>query len=519
MESSNLSHFIRIIRARRWLVVVPVIVLTATTVVVSVLQPSTYQGEVTVLVTQQNTGTTLLGAPQTGQSQPANFVATQVKVMQSSTIAERAIRALGLSTTPTELGKRVVVSEDADTNIVTIAVTDTSATRAADTANALAQAYVTWSQDLERASIKAAADDVQQRLALAQRDIVSIEATLAARGSTDAAQVRLQAAKDLYTGLADKLEQLREYQQLETGSGSVLAAAAADPRRVSPIPVRDGALAVAVGLMLGFGSALLVETLDDTVKSADEAEEIYGAPVLANVPTEKSRKGDAPRLTLIENPGGSGAEAYRVLRNNLGFINFERNIKVVLVSSASPDEGKSTVAANLAVVLSTVGKKVALVACDFHRPAAAQFFDVDQAVGLSGFLAGMGDLQTVLQQPTGLENLWVLPAGSLPPNPSELLSSPTMGQLVAGLRESVDWVILDSAPLLAVADAAAAARWVDGVLIVSRAGLTTRDAARKSRTQLENVGARILGIVLRSSEQATTGGDGYFKGYGASSAK
>ena len=124
-------------------------------------------------MTQQNVGTALLGSPQIDQTQPANFVQTQVLVMRSPTIAQDAIRSLGLKTTPSALAKRVTVGQEADTNIVTISVTDTSSVRAADTANAIARAYVDWSQGLQRSSIKAAADDVQHRLTLAQQSIAT----------------------------------------------------------------------------------------------------------------------------------------------------------------------------------------------------------------------------------------------------------------------------------------------------------------------------------------------------------
>jgi non-specific protein-tyrosine kinase len=518
VDSSNLDKFIGIVRSRKWLIIVPTLVIAITTVTVSALQPSLYRGEVELLVTPGNTGTTLLGSPQLQGSQSANFVETQVAVMQSRTIVELAIRALDLSATPEDLLKRVTVTEDLGTDVVTIDVTDTSPTRAADTANALAQAYVTWSRDQQAASIKAAADDVERRLTLAQDGIVSIEATVAAHGSNAVMQAQLEAARALYASLADKLEQLREYQQLETGSGSVLTAAVPDAKRVSPVPSRDGALAAAVGLMLGFGAAFLADALDTTLKTGDEVREIYDAPVLANIPTEKTARNQAPQVALMKNPVGPGAEAYRVLRNNLGFINFGHDIKTLLITSAAPDEGKSTVAANLAIALSSAGKKVALVICDFHRPAAAQFFDVDQTMGLSDFLAGATDLHEVLKQPAGFGDLWILPSGRIPPNPSELLGSSKMEQLVANLRESVDWVILDSAPLLAVADAAASAQWVDGILLVVHTGVSTRESARKARAQLDNVGARILGVALWGLEDATIASS-YFQGYSVPSAE
>ena len=355
-------------------------IVTLISVVVSFLQAPSYQGEATLLLTQQNAGTTLLGAPQPQLSnQPEREVQTQIDVMRSRGLMAKVIGTLNLATTPTDLLKRVNVSANGETNIVTIDVKDKSASRAADTANALADAYVSWSRDFQRGSIQAAINDVQERLASAQQQIVSIETVSPAGSSQGAKQVKLQAAQSLYATLADKLEQLKINQRLATGSGSVLAKAVVDPTPVSPKPVRDGAIGLAMGLLLGLAMAFVATKLDTTIKSPDEAREIYNAPVLGDIPLSEFKEDGTSRLTLVQHPGGHAAETYRVLRNNLEFINVERDIKTVLITSAAPSEGKSTVAANLATVLSQAGKTVILVNCDFHRPTTTAFFDVDDA--------------------------------------------------------------------------------------------------------------------------------------------
>jgi polysaccharide biosynthesis transport protein len=167
-------------------------------------------------------------------------------------------------------------------------------------------------------------------------------------------------------------------------------------------------------------------------------------------------------------------------------------------------------------VLARAGKSVALVGCDFHKPGSAKYFDVDDRFGLSEVLRGELSIQAALERQKDFEGLWVMPSGRKPPNPSELLGSLTMEKTINELRESYDWVILDSAPLLAVADAAAAAPWIDGVLVVVQANVSTRDEARKTREQLRNVGARVLGVVLRGLEQSATVRGGY-SDYGAPS--
>jgi len=275
--------------------------------------------------------------------------------------------------------------------------------------------------------------------------------------------------------------------------------------------MRNGALGLAVGLVFGLGMALLYEYLDNTIKSSEEAEELFGAPVLGLIPAETYDKNEKRRLTLVTHSGTAAAEAYRVLRNSLDFINFEHNIKTLLITSAAPAEGKSTVAANLAAGLAQAGKKVVLVSCDFRRPTTQQFFQVNTMIGLSDVLTGANTLKSALQRSKELANLLVLTSGKLPPNPSELLGSEKMHALIKELEEWADWVIIDTPPLLAVADGAAVARWVDGVLIVTKGGESTRDAAKKATEMLGQVGAKVIGSIVWGLE-TTSGGGGY--GYG-----
>jgi capsular exopolysaccharide synthesis family protein len=585
-ETVELKDYLHVIRVRKWIIIAAVVVVTATAVVVSLLQPNVYQSEAKVLVTAQDAGSALLGSSLSELSgQPERGLQTQVQLIQLRTIAERVIRQLGLRTTPDSLLGRVTVSAVGQTNLVTIVVTDATPKLAADTAQTFATAYVEWSRDLKRASITAAADEVQTRLDEAKQEILTLggklkggnsgalqadlrdatseQATLietlvglrvdeqnethpaqlasirskiasterqlsdvrakiidlgSRLGSAGDAtknydvQAELQIATGLYTTLAEKYETLKVQEQLEVGSGSVVEAAAIDTVAVSPKPLRNGALGLAVGLVFGLGMAFLAEYLDNTIKSAEEAQELFGAPVLGNIPAVQFKEGEPRRLTIVQDPGSRGAEAYRGLRNSIDYVNFEHDIKTVLVTSAAPGEGKSTVSANLAAGLAMAGAKVVLLNCDFRRPTTDQFFEVNNQLGLSDVLAGRVSLDSALQH-TGDENLRVLTPGKMPPNPSELLGSQKMTELIETIRAGADWIIVDSPPLLAVADAAATARWTDGVLVVTRAGVSTHPAAANARDILDKVGARILGIVVWGLDESR-GGRGGYGGYG-----
>ena len=366
------------------------------------------------------------------------------------------------------------------------------------------------------ASIRTKIASTERQLGDIKAKILDLGSRLGSAGdaSNDKELVaQLQIATNLYGSLAQNYETLKVSEQLEVGSGSVVESAAIDPAPISPNPTRSGTLGLVVGLAFGLGMVFVAEYLDNTIKSIEEVEKLFDAPVLGNIPAEQMGPEEKRRLTIVERPGSRAAEAYRGLRNSIDFVNFEHDIKTVLVTSAAPGEGKSTVAANLATSLAMAGSKVVLLNCDFRRPTTDQFFEVNNHLGLSDVLAGSVPLEAALQYP-GDHHLAVLTPGKMPPNPSELLGSQKMTDLIATLKVDHDWIIVDSPPLLAVADAAATARWTDGVLVITRAGVSTGPAAANARDTLDKVGARILGAVVWGLEEARGGRRGYGGYYG-----
>ena len=512
----ELRDYLSVLRSRSRLIIACALVVVLTTVVVSVLQDPTYRGTAKVLVSEQTTGAALLGQLAGFSNQPDRYLQTQVNAMQLPSLLEKVIADKQLDTTPEELLERLEVSGIAQTNLVTIGVEDTVPARAALTANAIADTYVEWSRDLKRTSIRAAANEVEVRLAEMQQNLESLRSQPVALEDAAAHQAEVEAAIARYSALADQLEQLRISEQLEVGSGSVVSRAQIDKDKVAPKPFLNGALALVLGLFLGVGIAFAADYLDSTIKSVDDAAQLYDAPVLGRIPPEVAHEGDVGKLTVLDDPLGRSAEAYRLLRNSLDYVNFEGSMKTLVVTSAAPDEGKSTVAANLAAILSLAGKKTVLIQSDFRRPNTGRFFAVTQHFGLSDVLAGTLDVGAALMRPKGQQNLWVLSAGGMPPNPSELLSSTTMERLIDGLAEWADWIIVDTPPLLAVADAAAAARWADGVLLVTVVGSTTRDMAKQSQEILRRVGARLVGVVVWGLKEGVASHSSYHSYYSPS---
>jgi capsular exopolysaccharide synthesis family protein len=207
------------------------------------------------------------------------------------------------------------------------------------------------------------------------------------------------------------------------------------------------------------------------------------------------------RLVVASQPSSPAAEAYRQLRTNILFSSLDRPLRTLLVTSTTPEEGKSTTLANLAVTLAQAGSSVILADCDLRRPSLHTLFGASQAPGLTNVLLAGGDFPLI---ETGIEGLQLLPAGPLPPNPAELVGSKRMTETMAQLRERADYVLFDSPPVIAVTDAAILATKVDAVLLVVRAGATKRDLAQRAKAQLEQVKAPLIGVVLNNAKYDTS---------------
>ena len=211
------------------------------------------------------------------------------------------------------------------------------------------------------------------------------------------------------------------------------------------------------------------------------------------------RNGSEPSingLVAARSPRSQAAEAYRTLRTNIQFTSLDRDVRTLLVTSTGPDEGKSTVLANLGITIAESGRRVIVADCDLRRSGLHSLFGLDDHPGITTMILEE-EMQPPLQ-PTMVPNLHLVASGPLPPNPAELLASERMARVVAQLKEQADVVLFDSPPVGVVSDAAVLAARVDGVLFVVDAGRTRRDAAREAKEQLERVGARLLGVILNN---------------------
>jgi len=275
----------------------------------------------------------------------------------------------------------------------------------------------------------------------------------------------------------------------------------------SPKKTLNVALGLLLGLAVGIGSALLRHAMDTRVRNERDLEKIVDAPVLGGIvfdPKAKQRP-----LIVHEDAMSPRAESFRTLRTNLQFLDAERTERSFVMTSSVPSEGKSTTAANLAITLADAGARVLLVGADLRRPKMHKYMGVEAGVGLTDVLIGRVDLEHAVQR-WGRSDLYLLPSGSIPPNPSELLGSSLMESLIAKLDSQFDVVLYDAPPLLPVTDAAVLARLVGGTVLIVAAGATHTHQVDSAIASLETVGAPLSGLVL--TMLPTKGPDAY--GYG-----
>jgi capsular exopolysaccharide synthesis family protein len=364
-------------------------------------------------------------------------IASYAELLTSQELAARVVAELGLDTTPGALASRIEAAPVSGTVVLDVSVTDPSPEEAQRIARTVAEEFIAAVEDLETP----------------------------AGSLTSPVRVTVFGAADL-------------------------------PRSPSaPRPVLDLAVGLVIGFGLGAATAVVRARLDRSLKDPDEVAELAGAPVIGVV----LRDGELEKRHRIDLQGSSrSAEAYRHLQTNLQFLDVDTPPRVLVVSSAMPSEGKTTVAVNLALALADAGQRVALVEADLRRPRVTSYLGLVTGVGLTNVLTGRARVEEVAQ-PYGEDgDLVVVGAGPSAPNPAQLLASGAMGALLHELRSTHDYVLLDAPPLLPVADATGLAVLADGVLLSVRHGGTTREQLQRTRATLDRVGARMVGAVLNA---------------------
>lgn len=440
---------LRSIRKYWWIVVLSTLLGLGVGAIATIRTTPQYSSSVTFFV--RTPADQIVGAYQ-GDQFAQKRVNSYVQLMESRRLAALILDDTQLNLTADEITSRISATGDLNTVLLTATVTDTSASRSLDIARSLSKQFVKLVSELETPP-----------------DTITPTVTL-----------------------------------------EVTSDAASKPDPVAPRPRVNLSVSVLLGMLMGMTLAITKELLDSTVRSASTIDEVTMRPLLAAVPFDEAAK-KSP-LIVDSHSRSIRAESYRQLRTNLQFVNVDKSIKILAVTSSVAGEGKSSTATNIAVTFAEADKRVLLIEGDLRRPRVADYLGLDGSVGLTNVLAGHVPVEIALQV-WGRAGLAVLPSGSSPPNPSELLSSKAFDELLTTMTSIFDLVIIDTPPLLAVTDGAIAAARADGAILVVRHGRTTKSELTAAVAALNAVDARLFGSVLNMVP--TSGADAHgYSGYG-----
>ncbi|WP_306971771.1 polysaccharide biosynthesis tyrosine autokinase [Arthrobacter oryzae] len=445
----DLRDYLRILR-RNWILIVAA-TLAGLLVggVFSVLVKPTYKADTELFVATQSSGS--VQELQQGNTFSQARVLSYVKTVESPLVLQPVIDSLGLSTTPAQLSKSVTATSDLNTVLINITVEDGSPVQAAATAEAVATSLIRAVDSLERPKT----------------------------GGTSPVSL------------------------------SIVKPAVAPEAPSGPNTRLNLLLGLVAGLALGIALSVLKTLADTRIRGEEDMRNVTDAPLLGGIAFD-AEAAKTPLLTQVA-PQSPRAESFRQLRTNLQFANVSGHAKTVLVTSSLPGEGKSTTATNLALALAQAGESVCLIDADLRRPMVGDYLSIDSSAGLTTALVGLADVNDLLQ-PWGDENLFVLASGQIPPNPSELLGSREMSQIIARLEEAFDTIVIDAPPLLPVTDAAVLSQHVGGVVLVVGTQKVKQQDLSKSINALKLVESNLLGVVL--NRLPMKGPDAYSYSYG-----
>jgi len=501
MSSVEIREYLRPLIKWWWLLAAATLIAALSSFVYTMLQPAVYEARTTLMV-----GSTIED-PNPSSTQvflTQQLAETYADIAKRTPIKQATMQALNMEWLP-----YYDVSVIPNTQIIEIRVYDQDPNRSYAVASELVSQLIlkgpTGEQkrltfvDEQLNKLQINITDTENEIAQKQEDlgkIFSAREIVAVQNQTTALQTKLTTLQANYAAL------LANTQKGATNALHILEPAVVPTEPTASNLLINVLIAAMIGFVLAAGGAFLIEYLDDSIKSAGDAQKALDMSVLSSIPLIKEPTTETDRLVMLQNAPTPATEAYRVLRTNLQFTMVDRQLKLLLVTSPSPVEGKSLTAANLAAALARGGKRVVLMDVDMHRPTQHRLFRLVNNIGLTtALLSDSMPIESLLQK-TSIPGLYVLATGPLPPNPAELLGSRRMQDILTKLKERADIVVMDSPPVLAVADAVILSSLADAVLMVVRSGKTRREWAKQALNSLNQVKARVVGVVVNGITKA-----------------
>lgn len=491
----DIQSALRILR-RRWLAILfCALVAAAAAFAYSSSQKSLYSATTTLVFRDAKLDKTFFGNYQS--EDPNRVAATNVDLVLRRPVAKRTLERLRLKGSPDSLINRAEITTEGVSNVSDLTVTDSSAKRAAQLSDTLAEEFISERVAADRLKVRDAQTSVRAELERVQGAGIS--------GTSTANQQNAEQARRL----RDRLNDLDLLSLLQTGDAEIVQRAEPPTDRSSPRPLRTAVLGGFLGLLLGLVLALVLHRLDRRVREADEFEEMSELSILASVPRSSAiARSDGFDMQPAE------FEAFRLLYAQLRFLSVDRRLKSLVVTSASAEEGKSVISLNLARAAAETGGRVLLLEADLRKPTLAGRTGLDPLPGLSDAL--VYDIESGFVQRLETDNLGgtldVITAGTIPPNPAQLIQSERMASFLEEIYDHYDVVVIDTPPLGLVVDAVPLTTAVDGVVVVARLGHTQRNAFRGLVRRLRQLRTPVFGLVVNGTAADKTAG---YYGYAA----
>jgi succinoglycan biosynthesis transport protein ExoP len=492
-DGIDLEQAIRILRHRGPLIALCVVVVAGAAYLYSKHETKKYTAVASVAFSSNPLSEQIAGL-QTPTGNQLVQQAGNLELVRLGDMAAKTATQLGHGLTEEKVAGSLSISGAGESGVVDVSVTDTSPAFAAAIANTYVRQFVKEQQSVNRQYLKSA-------LALVNKQLEALSP--AQRLGPDG------------LNLQDRAQTLRLLAGLKYGNVQIAQEALAPTSPSSPKTSRNTALGLLLGLLIGLGLAFVLERLDRRIKGPEDLEKIYRLPMLGEVPESVALARSARR----DKGGGASlppaeAEAFNLIRAHLRFFNVDRDLRTIVIASAAPDDGKTTIARHLAEAAARSGSRVLLLEVDLRHPTLAQQIDIRPERGLTDVLVGaisVGeatqsvDLEALSSEGVKGRKLDVLASGPTPPNPGELLESSAMDAVLEQAKSSYDLVVIDTPPLTAVSDAFPLLTKVDGVVIVGWVGHSRRDTAERLHQVLASSGAPLLGVIVNGSKSSGPG--------------
>jgi capsular exopolysaccharide synthesis family protein len=517
-QPAGVREFLGVLWLRKWSLILVTLVVVGVALAYSFTRTPIYESTAEVLVRPIS-----FDPSQPGTAPGFINMETEERVATSAPVAAAAKELLQANgTRPGEISVQTT-TEEVETLEFTALSPDPRAARR--TAQAYAQSYLDFREQAVLQDLRAARQPIEAQIRTLDERIAQIERQLSIPGREGGATqaerpgLNLQYSNLLAerTALQTELSNLVAPRDIRVGD--ILQPAGLPTEPASPDHLQTGAFALFVGLSLGIGLAFLRERMDQRVRDRESLETAAGLPVLGAIPRRPIRRKEPVLVTLGGGPSTESSEGYKALRTSLTVAAARDGWNTIMLTSATPGEGKTSTVANLGVALTRAGKQVILVSADLRRPELHRYFGVSEAFGLRDVLAAAQNpaspssgnekisvtaLKESLRRVQGVPGLLVLGSGSSPGDPPELLGSEAMQDLLGWLKANADLVLIDTPPVLGMADTTSLAPMVDAVLLVASAGQVREGALQEALHRLEGVEARVIGAVLNKYDPSRT---------------